>query len=85
MAPKRIIYREGQKRLHFLRTLPPKPKTYCVHWLLGEKFDVFEQNDPQNRSRSVRAESNAEDIDPGKPLWRTQFWDSIFLLTALKL
>jgi hypothetical protein len=60
-----------EKRLHFLRTLPPKAKPVVSDWL-RENLTFSEQNDPQIVLRDLlEAESNAEDIELCKPLWRT--------------
>jgi len=60
-----------EKRLHFLRTLPPKAKLVVSDWL-RENLTFSEQNDPQIVLRDLlEAESNAEDIELCKPLWRT--------------
>jgi len=60
-----------EKRVHFLRTLPPKAKLVVSNWL-RENLTFSEQNDPQTVLRDLlEAESNAEDIEPCKPLWRT--------------
>lgn len=60
-----------EKRLHFLRTLPPKAKRVVSDWL-RENLTFSEQNDPENVLRDLlEAESNAEDIELCKPLWRT--------------
>ncbi|WP_431889866.1 kinetochore protein [Pectobacterium colocasium] len=62
-----------EKRLHFLRTLPPKAKPVVSDWL-RENLTFSERNDPQTVLRELlelEAESNTEDIELCKPLWRT--------------
>lgn len=61
----------SEKRLHFLRTLPPKAKPVVFDWL-RENLTFPEQNDPQTVLRDLLdAESNTDDIELCKPLWRT--------------
>lgn len=61
----------SEKRLHFLRTLPPKAKPVVSDWL-RENLMFSEQNDPQTVLRDLlKIESSTEDIELSKPLWRT--------------
>lgn len=61
----------SEKRLHFLRTLPPKAKPVVSDWL-RENLTFSEKNDPQTVLRDLlKVESNTEDIKLSKPLWRT--------------
>ncbi|WP_345863287.1 hypothetical protein [Shewanella algae] len=60
-----------EKRLHFLRTLPPKAKPVVSDWF-RENLTFSEQNDPQTVLRDLlEAESNTEGPELCKPLWRT--------------
>ncbi len=73
---KAIIYREGQKRLHFLSVrYHLKPNLLC---LIGrENLTFSEQMTHKTVLRIRKPESNAEDIDPVNR-YEAQFWDLYF-------
>lgn len=59
-----------EKILYFLRMLPPKARPVVSDWL-RENLTFPEPNDPQTVLEDLlEAESNAEEIELCKPLWR---------------